>query len=126
MLDVLAETSQGERDESFEEEVEAADDEEIQNSRFHKGKRVLMQEPKYYSRQQQLELVMAAQELLRYGEHDGGDVRFSERETYDADAENTDIWEDEVCLKLLMGSVIHDTANLQAGKRVRKRTSKYC
>jgi hypothetical protein len=70
MLDALAEASQDEEDDSFEEDVEAADNEEVRNSGSPKDKRVLTGKPKYYSKQQQLELVLAAQELLKYGEHD--------------------------------------------------------
>ncbi len=69
---------------------------------------------------------MAAQELLKYGEHDEGDAKFDKQEAYDVDAESMDIWEDEVCLELLKGGVIPDTADLQVGKRTRKRATDYC
>jgi hypothetical protein len=126
MIDVLAEASQDEEDDSPEEDVEAVDNEEVRNSRSPSGKRMLMGKPKYYSRQQQLELVLAAQELLKCGEHNEGDVRSGEEETCDVDAKGIDIWEDEVCLELLKDSVIPNTADLQAGKRARKRTTYYC
>jgi hypothetical protein len=112
MLDALAEASQDEEDDSFEEDVEAVDSEEVRNSGSPKDKRVLTGRPKYYSRQQQLELVLAAQELLKYGEHDEGDAKFDKQEACDVDAESIDIWEDEVCLELLKGGVIPDTADL--------------
>jgi hypothetical protein len=70
--------------------------------------------------------VLAAQELLKYGEHDEGDAKFDKQEAYDVDAESMDIWEDEVCLELLKGGVIPDTADLQVGKRTRKRATDYC
>jgi hypothetical protein len=82
MLDVLGETSQDEESDSPEED---ADSEEVRNSRPHKGKRILTGGSKYYSRQQQLELVMAVREFLRYGEHDEGDVRSGEQQTCDVD-----------------------------------------
>ncbi len=126
MLDALAEASQDEEDDSFEEDVEATDSEEVRNSGFPKDKRVLTRKPKYYSGQQQLELVLAAQELLKYGEHDEGDAKFDKQEACDVDAESMDIWEDEVYLELLKGGVIPDTADLQAGKRTRKRATDYC
>jgi hypothetical protein len=79
MLDVLAEASQDEVDDSPKEDVEAADSEEVRNSGSPKGKRVLTGKPKYYNRQQQLELVLGAQELLKCGEHDEDDARFGEQ-----------------------------------------------
>jgi hypothetical protein len=125
MFDVLAEASQDKEDDSFKEDVGAADSEEVQNSGSPKDKRVLTGKPKYYSRQQQLELVLAAQELLKYGEHDEGDAKSDEQEACEVDAESMDIWEDEVCLQLLKGSVIPDTADPQACKRARKRAIDY-
>jgi hypothetical protein len=111
MLDVLAEISHDKEDDSFEEDVGAADSEEVQNSGSPKDKQMLTRKPKYYSRQQQLELVLAAQELLKYGEHDEGDAKFDEQEACEVDTESMDIWEDEVCLQLLKGGVIPDTAD---------------
>jgi hypothetical protein len=126
MLDVLGEVSQDDESDSPEEDVEAVDSEEVQDLALRKGKRILTRAPKYYSRQQQLELVMAAQELLRYGEHDEGGVRSVEQETSDEDAVSNDIWENEVCLELLKGGVIPNTADLQTIKRARKRAIDYC
>jgi hypothetical protein len=121
MLDVLAETSQDEEDNSPVEDMEAADNEEVRNSRSPNGKRVLKEgRARYYNRQQQLELVLATQELLEYGERE--EARFGGEETCAKDASNTDIWEDEVCLGLLKEGVISDTTNLQA----RKRATYYC
>jgi hypothetical protein len=88
MLDVLAEASQDKEDDSFEEDVGATDSEEVRNSGSPKDKRVLTGKPKYYSRQQQLELVLAAQELLKYGDHDEGDAKFDEQEACEVDAES--------------------------------------
>jgi hypothetical protein len=106
--------------------VGATDSEEVRNSGSPKDKRVLTGKPKYYSRQQQLELVLAAQELLKYGEHDEGDAKFDEQEACEVDAESMDVWEDEVCLQLLKGGVIPDTVDPQAGKRARKKATNYC
>ncbi len=126
MLDVLGEVSQDDESDSPEEDAEAADSEEVQDSALRKGKRTLTGAPKYYSRQQQLELVMASQELLRYGEHNGGGVRSGEREICGEDVASNDIWEDEVCLELLKGGVIPNIADLQTSKRARKRATDYC
>jgi hypothetical protein len=69
---------------------------------------------------------MATQGLLRDGEHDEGDVRSGEQETYGVDIGSTDIWEDEVCLELLKGGVIPDIADLKTSKSARKRATNYC
>jgi hypothetical protein len=125
MLDVLAETSQDEVDNSPVEDMEAVDSEEVWNSGSPNGKRVLKEgRVRYYYRHQQLELVLAAQELLEYGERE--EARSGGEETGAEDASNTDIWEDEVCLGLLKEGVIPDTADLQASKRARKRANHYC
>jgi hypothetical protein len=52
MLDVLAEVSQDQEDDSFEEDVGAADSVEVRDSESPKDKRVLTGKPKYYNRQQ--------------------------------------------------------------------------
>jgi hypothetical protein len=125
MLDVLAEISQDEEDNSPVEDMEAVDNEEVRNSGSPNGKRVLKEgRAKYYNRQQQLELVLVAQELLEYGEHE--EARSGGEKTCAKDASNTDIWEDEVCLGLLKEGVILDIADLQASKRARKRATYYC
>jgi hypothetical protein len=79
MLEVLAEASQDEEDDSPEEDVEAVDTEEFRNLGSPKGKRIQTERPKYYCRQQQLELVLAAQELLKCGEHGEDDAKFDEQ-----------------------------------------------
>ncbi len=113
MLDVLAETSQDEEDNSPVEDMEAVDNEEVRNLGSPNGKRVLKEgRARYYNRQQQLELVLAAQELLEYGEHE--EARFGGEKTCAEDVSNTDIWEDEVCLGLLKEGVIPDITDLKA------------
>jgi hypothetical protein len=102
MLDVLAETSQDEEGDSPEDEEEAADREEVRNSGSPKSKWVPKEgRTRYYDRQQQLELVLAAQELLECGGHEVGDARSGDEETCAEDSSKTDIWEDEICLGLL-------------------------
>ncbi|CAK9270648.1 unnamed protein product [Sphagnum jensenii] len=72
MLDVLAEASQDEEGDSLEDEEEAADRKEVRNSGSPKSKWVPKEgRTRYYDRQQQLELVLASQELLEYGGHEG-------------------------------------------------------
>jgi hypothetical protein len=127
MLNVLAEASQDEEGDSPKDEEESANREEGRNSGSPKSKWVPKEgRTRYYDRQQQLELVLAAQELLEYGEHKVGDVRSGNVETCAEDSSKTDIWEDEICLGLLKEGVIPDTVHLRASKRARKRATYYC
>jgi hypothetical protein len=127
MLDVLAEASQDEEGGSPENEEEAADGEEVRNSGSPKSKRVLKEgRTRYYNRQQQLKLVLDAQELLEYGGHEVDDARSGDEETCAEDTSKTDIWEDEICLGLLKEGVIPNTVDLQVSKRARKRATYYC
>jgi hypothetical protein len=127
MLDVLTKTSQDKEDDSPEKGVEATVGEEARNSGSSRSKRVLKEgKTRYYDRRQQLELVLAAQELLEDDGHEEGDARSGDEETYAEDTSKTDIWEDEVCLGLLKEGVVPDTVDLQESKRVRKRAAHYC
>jgi hypothetical protein len=73
MLDVVTEINQDEETNSLMEDVEAVDNEENQNLGPADGKQALKREiTRYYDRQQQLELVLAAQELFEFGDHELG------------------------------------------------------
>jgi hypothetical protein len=125
MLDVLTETS--EEDDSLEEGAEAVVAEEAQNSGSSRSKRVVKEgKTRYYDRRQQLELVLAAQELLEDDGHKEGDARFGDEQTCVEDTSKTDIWEDEVCLGLLKEGVVLNTVDPQESKRARKRVAHYC
>jgi hypothetical protein len=64
MLDVMTEESQDEEDNSPVEDVEGANSKGDQNSRPFDGKRALKERrTQYYDRQQQLELMLIAQQL---------------------------------------------------------------
>jgi hypothetical protein len=127
MLDVLIETSQDEEDNSPVEDVEVASNEEIRNLEPPDGKRALKEgRARYYNRQQQLELVLAAQELSECGEHRVGDAKSSDEETSDVDTRSTDIWEDEICLGFLREGIIPGIIDPEESRRARKRTTNYC
>jgi len=127
MLDVLTETSQDKEDDSLEEGAEATVAEEAQNSGSSRSKQVLKEgKTRYYDRRQQLELVLAAQELLEDDGHKESDARFGDEQTCAKDTRKTDIWEDEVCLGLLKKGVVPDIVDLQESKRARKRAAHYC
>ncbi len=109
------------------EDVEAADNEENQNLGPADGKQALKREiTKYYDRQQQLELVLAAQELSEFGDHELGHTKFSEEETREMDIRNIDIWKDATCLGLLKEGILPDIIDLEESKRARKRITNYC
>ncbi|CAM5999720.1 unnamed protein product [Sphagnum balticum] len=106
--------SQEEEDDSFEEGAEAGVEEEARNSWSSKTKRVHKErKTRYYDRKQQLELVLAAQELLGDDGHKTGDARLADDKACAEDTSKTNIWEDEVCLRLLREGIIPDTVDPQ-------------
>jgi hypothetical protein len=127
MLDVITEINQEEETNSLMEDVEAVDNKESQNLGPVVGRQSLKKEmTRYYDRQQQLELVLAAQELLEFGEHELGHTESGEKETCEMDTRNIDIWKDATCLSLLKGGILPDTVDLEESKRVKKRITNYC
>jgi hypothetical protein len=101
MLDVVIEINQDEETNSLMEDVEATDNEENQNLTATDGKQALKEITKYYDKQQQLELVLATQELFEFGDHELGHTEFDEEETCEMDTRSIDIWKDATCLGLL-------------------------
>jgi hypothetical protein len=81
--------------------------------------------PHYYDKQQQLELVLAAQRLLEAGEHDLQSVDLDEEEECGADSRSSDIWEDISCMELLQGGMLPTTVDPLESKRARKRILNY-
>ncbi len=75
---------------------------------------------------QQLELVLAAQELSEFGDHELGYTESDEEETYSMDTRNADIWKDATCLGLLKENKLPDTMDLEKSKTARKRITNYC
>jgi hypothetical protein len=65
--------------------------------------------PQYYDRQQQLELVLATQQLFEYGEHDLLPTGSNEEDEWGVNTRHQDIWEDVPCLYLLQKGVLPDT-----------------
>jgi hypothetical protein len=127
MFDVVTKVSQDEEDNSPVVDVEGVDSEGDQNSRPPDGKRALKKRrAKHYDRQQQLELVLVAQQLSEFGEHESNLMESSEGEVYGMEARNVDIWQDTTCLELLKEGQLPDTVDLEEGKRARKRATHYC
>jgi hypothetical protein len=81
--------------------------------------------PHYYDKQQQLELVLATQQLLEVGEHDFQSADLDEEEECEADSRSYDIWEDISYMELLRGGVLPTTVDPLESKRARKRIHNY-
>jgi hypothetical protein len=81
--------------------------------------------PHYYDKQQQLELVLAAQRLLGTGEHDFQSTDLDEEEECGADSRSSDIWEDVNYMELLQGGALPATIDPLESKRARKRIFNY-
>ncbi|CAK9228771.1 unnamed protein product [Sphagnum troendelagicum] len=81
--------------------------------------------PHYYDKQQQLELVLAAQRLFESGEHDLNSVDPDEEDECGANSRNNDIWDDVTCMDLLQGGMLPATVDLVESKRARKRILNY-
>jgi hypothetical protein len=111
----------------FVEEVRVVGNGKDQNLRTTDGKQELKRKmPIYYDMQQQLELVLAAQDLFEFGDHRLGHTESDEEGTYEMDTRNIDIWEDATCLGLLKEDMLPDTVDHEESKRVRKRVTNYC
>jgi len=127
MLDVVTEMNQGDETNSLMEEVKAIGNGEDQNLETTDGKQKLKRKiPRYYDMQQQLELVLAAQELSEFGDHELCHTDSDEKETYGINTRNVDIWKDTTCLGLLKEDKLPDTVDLEGSKRARKKISNYC
>jgi len=81
--------------------------------------------PQYYDKQQQLELVLAAQQLFESGEHDLVPTGSDEEDEWGADTRHQDIWEDVPYLDLLQGGMLLDTIDYVEARRARKRVLNY-
>ncbi len=104
--------------------VGAADDEDLEAT---DGKQTLQKGATIYDdKRQQLELVLAAQELAEFGDLEVNPTGSGEEEDYGVDMKGIDIWRDVTCLALLKEGMLPDTIDLEEGKRARKRASNYC
>ncbi|CAM6026432.1 unnamed protein product [Sphagnum balticum] len=109
MLEVLTDANQGEENELPEDGDEIAKGREASRMASPESRLDLgMGKAKYYDRKQQLELVLAAQELTKdvgFGTHA---ARSEDEEACVDGARNTDVWEDENlkrCAKIMPSSI---------------------
>jgi hypothetical protein len=82
--------------------------------------------PQYFDKRQQLDLVLATQELAEYGDPELSTTKSNDEEDREVDARCIDIWKDAVCLGLLREAILPDTIDLEESKRARKKVSNYC
>jgi hypothetical protein len=124
MLDVVTAINTDEEAVPHMEVVGAADDEDMGAT---DGKQTLQKgTAKYYDKRQQLELVLAAQELSEFGGLEVDPTGSGEEENCGVDTKGIDIWRDETCLELLKEGMLPNTTDLEEGRRARKRASNYC
>jgi hypothetical protein len=123
MLDVTSEEDPSEELVPDEEVMEMGD-EPVQ----HEEARMVLKRkrPQHFDKRQQLELVLAAQELSEFGDHELSPTGSDDEEDHTVKSSCGDIWEDTDCLTLLKEGVLPDTIDLDEGKRIRKRASNYC
>ncbi len=99
MLDVASE------EEPFEESVpdegtRAVDNEPVLSEAAHMVKR---RRPQYFDRRQQVELVLATQELSELGYHESNPSAFDDEEDHAVKSSRADIWEDSNCFDAVDG-----------------------
>jgi hypothetical protein len=79
----------------------------------------------YYDKQQQMELVLAVQELFEFGDHDLGHTDSNEEEKCWMDTKDIDIWKNATCMELLREGIFLDVVEFEDSKRTRKRIMNY-
>ncbi len=82
--------------------------------------------PQYFDKRQQLDLILEAQKLAEFRDHELSPTKSDEEEDQEMDAKCIDIWEDVVCLGLLKNDALPDSVDLEESKRARKRVNNYC
>jgi hypothetical protein len=94
----------------------------------HEGARMVLKKrrPHYFDKRQQLDLVLATQELSEFGDHELSPTKSDDEEDHGVKSSCVDIWEDTDCLTLLKEGVLPDVVDLEESKRIRKRASNYC
>jgi hypothetical protein len=73
-----------------------------------------------------LELVLAAQELSEFGNHELDPTGSDDEEDHGVKSSSVDIWEDVDYLALLKEGVMPADVDIEEGKRIKKRANTYC
>jgi hypothetical protein len=123
MLDFVDATDVDEEAAPNMEIVGAAEDEELEavdGKQTRKGGQL-----RYYGKQQQLELVLATQELSELGDCEVDPTGSGKEEDHGVGMKGADIWSDATCPILLKEGMLPDAIELEEGKKARKRASNY-
>jgi hypothetical protein len=123
MLDVASEENPSEQSVPDEEAMSLSD-----GPLQHEEMRPILKRrrPQYFDKQQQLELVLAAQELSEFGDHELDPTGSNDEEDHGAKSSSVDIWEDTECLALLKEGVLPVVVDIEEGSRIKKKASTYC
>jgi len=122
MVDMVSKEDQAKEFEPYEAEI-ARKSEIMQGEDV--GAVLKRRRPQCYDRQQQLELVLAAQQLFESGECDLAAAGSDEEDEWGASTTHQDIWEDVAYMDLLQGGMLPDTIDHGESKRAKKRISNY-
>jgi len=106
------------------EEAVSTGDEPVQ----YEGARMVLKRrrPQYFDKRQQLDLVLAAQELSELGDHELSPIESDDEEDHGVKSSCVDIWEDIDYLMLLKEGVLPDAVDFEKSKRIMKRANNYC
>ncbi|CAK9193856.1 unnamed protein product [Sphagnum troendelagicum] len=123
MIDIVTATDAIEEATPNTELMGVAEDEELEvtggERRPRKG------QGKYYNRQQQLELVLAAQEL---SDVEGCEINLTivgEEDKCGVEMRGSDVWQDATCMALLKEGMLPEMVELEEGKKARKQAVHY-
>jgi hypothetical protein len=124
MIDLVttAESSEEEDPDAVQTNVRGDEDQEFDRGRQRPGK----EQVRYYNRRQQLELVLAAQELSEVGGREVDLTAVVVEDKGGGEMKGTDIWQDANCLALLKEGVLPEMIEPEEGRRARKRVANYC
>jgi hypothetical protein len=126
MLDVVLEVNQDKEFASSMEEIKMANIEGSEIQRTTNGKQVPKKKlPQYYDKQQQLGLVLATQELLKFDDHDLAHINSNEEGKCWTNIKDIDFWKYIICMKLLNEGILPDIIDLEENKRVKKKIINY-
>jgi hypothetical protein len=122
MIGIVAGTDAGE-EATTSASMEGQDEEMLEAGKEQRLRKSL---GKYYNPRQQLEMVLAAQELSEMGECAVNLAIMGEGDRCGIEANAPDIWQDEICMTLLKEGMLPELVDPGEGKRVRKRAEHYC
>jgi hypothetical protein len=124
MIDLVTTAESGEEEDpdAIQTNAKGAKDQEFDRGRQRPGK----ERVRYYNRRQQLELVLAAQELSEVGGREVDLTAVVVEDKGGGEMKGTDIWQDANCLALLKEGVLPEMIEPEEGRRARKRVANYC